>query len=202
MRKIRIITLILLSFMVFGQSFAEPTLSTEDKIFEWVAAKMGLKIDSAIPRPEIEKLKTEEFLKVVVDIAFRDFEATPFFEHLKGRSREDILKEGIEMLAQAEKQGESEEVRNQGIYDPYENKVYLIEGCNDDVLAHELVHYFQALYQHRYPSREMFKKASKEEKQEINQLHDMLEEEAERIQKEFSEEFSLKNISQTKAPIK
>ena len=209
MRKTTVIILILLSFSLLSFSFvfAEEAkgLKTEE-VFQWVASKMKIQINPKIPLPQIKKVFSEKLLlELAVDVLIRDFENTLYLEDIKGKSKEELVKEIQDVLAQMRKKERHEFMDCGGFYDPYENTIYLVEGSGQWILAHEATHYFQVKYQRRYPEDEVFKNLSEEKQEEIEKEYDELENEAKRIEEEFREEFfpsKIEAFSRTKAPIK
>ncbi len=171
------------------------------EVFAWVAKEMNIQINPEIPLPKIEIVSPEEIMEIAVRITARDFEGTIFWKNvIKGRSQEELIKEAKDSLAQARKNGNYELVYDGGLYDPYTNSIFLIDGCSKFMLAHETTHYFQVQYQKRYWERETFKTASEQEQVEILKEYWKLEDDAEEIEKKFKEEFPSESEILTQAP--
>ena len=151
------------------------------EIFQWVGKEMGIEMTEEIPLPKVVRVSPEKLMEIAVEIMWRDFYNTPFKENLGDLNKQKIIQEAKRVLAQARKEGQGKLVDNQGCYDPYRNIIYLTSKAEPSVLVHEVVHYFQVQYQHRYPSKEEFRKATSVDKEKMLANWEELEEEAEEM---------------------
>lgn len=189
MKRITWLLTISLVFFILSVSSAEEIKVKE--IFSSVATEMGIQqLDENIALPQIKILPEEEFIREVVKLMVRDFKDTPFWKSLEGKSQEEIVQEFKNLYAQAREREDYELANNGGLYDPYTNIIYLMNGSSIFILVHEVVHYFQVKYQKRYSeSNEIFKNVSEKEQKELLEKENGFEEEADRITEEFRKEF-------------
>ncbi|MFA5386360.1 MAG: hypothetical protein WC297_01720 [Candidatus Paceibacterota bacterium] len=191
--KIRNLVLAVIVFL-FSSSLvlaAEEKTLNNQQIFQRVAEKMNIQLVPEIPLPKIEMVSPDGAIEATVKVMVRDFKGTPFWKSMGEKSQEEIIKELKDLLAQAKSAGDYELVYDNGLYDPYANIIYLVNGCSMFTRVHEIAHYLQVKYQKKYPeSNEAFKNVSEKQRQEILESEGELEEEASKIAEEVCGEFS------------
>jgi len=174
MKQIMILIAFFISFVPCLASGQEVNIN---KILFRLASKMNVTLDSKIPLPKMEVVTQKQMNQVVAELMENQLGKKSIY--FQGYTALEIVENNVEII----------EAR----YDIVENKIWFVEGCSVEVVVHELVHYIQCCYQHKYlplaalQDQEVVEEilADPQKIEKVMAVEQAIEKEAEEITREF-----------------